>query len=376
MRFLDCFNEIEKGNYALTDESIYASIQNGDEFIPLYGGNKNHRFTERRISISAKTQKGLPITIFEGEGIIISLDGSAGSMTYKNGERFALNHHAGFITLRKDVIARVNLEFFAIYLQNFYSSLSVSDGSKTLSLTQIYDEEFDLPPFDVQCRVLKRLKEAASKMELLIKIKTKLESLLEKDVSTDYCSFQAKDVPISECIDYLSGNSGLTEEAIYQTLQLEAERFDVLSSATEERTMMGKMPMCDINGHPLKVFENKTGLLVTRNGKAGQTRFLKPGKYTINDHAYILFQKEGSPYEIDLRWLGIQYRKTFLSYASSSDNGTWNMTGFFRYTIIDIPDLEEQLSLVNTVEKAQQQIQSIDNTIKRLNSLLSKEIAG
>ena len=224
MRFLDCFNEIEKGNYALTDESIYASIQNGDEFIPLYGGNKNHRFTERRISISAKTQKGLPITIFEGEGIIISLDGSAGSMTYKNGERFALNHHAGFITLRKDVIARVNLEFFAIYLQNFYSSLSVSDGSKTLSLTQIYDEEFELPPFDVQCRVLKGLKEITSKMELLIQVKAQLESLLEKDISTDYCSFQAKDVPISECIDYLSGNAGLTEETIYQTLQLEKER--------------------------------------------------------------------------------------------------------------------------------------------------------
>ena len=70
MRFLDVFNEIEKGNYALTDEAVYASIQNGDDYIPLYGGNKSHCSTERRISISAKTKKGVPITVFSGEGII------------------------------------------------------------------------------------------------------------------------------------------------------------------------------------------------------------------------------------------------------------------------------------------------------------------
>jgi len=376
MRFLEVFNEIEKGNYALTDESVYASIQNGDEFISLYGGNKDHRSTDRRISVSAKTLKGTPITVFTGEGIIISLDGSAGSMTYKNNERFALNHHAGFITAREDATERVNLEFFAIYLQNFYRNLSVSDGSKTLSLTQIYNEEFNLPTYDVQCRALKRLRGTASKIEQLLQIKAKLKSLVEKEFSVNYRSFQAKGVPISRCIDYMSGNTGLTEEAIYHTLQLETERYDVLSSATEERTMMGKMPMCMIEGRALKVFENKPGLLVTRNGKAGQTRFLNPGKYTINDHAYILFEKENSPYKIDLRWLGIQYRRSFLSFASSSDNGTWNMTGFFRYTSLDIPYLDEQVALVKEVEKIQRQIDGIDTIICRFSSLLSKEIDG
>ena len=376
MRFLEVFNEIEKGNYALTDESVYASIQNGDEFISLYGGNKDHRSTDRRISVSAKTLKGTPITVFTGEGIIISLDGSAGSMTYKNNERFALNHHAGFITAREDATERVNLEFFAIYLQNFYRNLSVSDGSKTLSLTQIYNEEFNLPTYDVQCRALKGLRGTASKIEQLLQIKAKLKSLVEKEFSVNYRSFQAKGVPISRCIDYMSGNTGLTEEAIYHTLQLETERYDVLSSATEERTMMGKMPMCMIEGRALKVFENKPGLLVTRNGKAGQTRFLNPGKYTINDHAYILFEKESSPYKIDLRWLGIQYRRSFLSFASSSDNGTWNMTGFFRYTSLDIPNLDEQVALVKEVEKIQRQIDGIDTIICRFSSLLSKEIDG
>lgn len=376
MKFLEIFNEIKKGNYALTDESVYASIQNGDEFIPLYGGNKEHRYTDRRISISAKTQKGIPITVFDGEGIIISLDGSAGSMTYKKNERFALNHHAGFITVRKDATQRVNLEFFSIYLQNFYRNLSVSDGSKTLSLTQIYNEEFNLPSYDVQCQILIELRKAASKVKQLLQIKTKLESLLKKEVSMDYSSFQAKNVPISRCIDYLSGNVGLTEELAYKTLQIGGDRYKVLSSAAEGNGTLGWIPLCRINGRQIKVFEKRKGLLVSRKGKAGITRYLPPGMYTLNDDAYVLFQKDSSPYQIDLRWLGIQYRKEFLAYSSSADNGTWNMTGFFRYTTLDIPVLDEQIALVSAVEKIQQQINRIDKIIGRFDNLLCKEIAG
>ncbi len=375
MKFLEVFNEIEKGNYALTDEAVYSSIQNGDELIPLYGGNKSHRVTDRKISVSAKTKKGLPITIFSGEGIIISLDGSAGSMTYKSGEKFSLNHHAGFITLRDDAKEKVNLEFFATYMQDYYRNLSVSDGSKTLSLTQIYCVEFELPPYDVQCNTLNMLKKVSSKVDQLLRFRTKLMQIVEKEFSIEYKEYQAKSIPISICIDYMSGNSGLTEEFIYQTLQHKDVLYDVLSSATEERTMMGKVPMCDINGSPLKVFENKAGLLVTRNGKAGQTRYLDPGKYTINDHAYILFQKDSSPYSIDLRWLAIQYRKSFLSYSSSADNGTWNMTGFFKYTVIDIPELKEQQNLVQSVERIWRVMSRIDQILLKYNALLEKEIS-
>ncbi len=116
-------------------------------------------------------------------------------------------------------------------------------------------------------------------------------------------------------------------------LQSNSERFVVLSSATEDNTMMGEIPKCIINNRQLKVFEGQEGLLVTRNGKAGQTKYLPSGKYTINDHAYILFVKDTSPYEINLKWLSLQYKQDFLSYASNSDNGTWNMTGFFCRTV-------------------------------------------
>ena len=342
MKFLDVFNEIDKGNYALTDEAIYASLQNGDELIPLYGGNK---------------------------------DGSAGSMTYKNGEKFALNHHAGFITLRKDAVDKVNLEYFSLFLQNFYREMGVSDGSKTLSLEQVYAEEFSLPDFDIQCNILNSLKSIKSKLDTLAILKKRYYSLMDKELATEYNQYQAKQIKISTCIGYMSGNSGLTEEFIYQMLQSNSERFVVLSSATEDNTMMGEIPKCIINNRQLKVFEGQEGLLVTRNGKAGQTKYLPSGKYTINDHAYILFVKDTSPYEINLKWLSLQYKQDFLSYASNSDNGTWNMTGFFAYTKLDIPSIDEQLSIVKKYDTLLQRINTIEEIERKYCKLISKEIA-
>ena len=161
--------------------------------------------------------------------------------------------------------------------------------------------------------------------------------------------YQAKNIPINQIVDYVSGNSGLTEEFLYNNLGLKGKRYLILSSATQQENMLGEIPMCDINGRKLKVFsENKDGLLVIRKGKAGRTLYLKPGFYTLNDDAYILFVKEDCPYKIHLKWLSIQYKSEFLAYASSSDNGTWNMTGFFDNVVVDIPNYKEQLRIVNT----------------------------
>ena len=156
MRFLDLFRPIQKGDFGLTDEAIYKSIQAGGEFIPIWGGNKNHNLIERRVSVNAKTKQNKPITIFEGEGIIISLDGSAGSMTYKQNQKFALNHHAGFFKIKKPKI--ILPEFFALFYQKQFQESSVSEGSKTLTLKHIYKIDFDIPSFDEQIRIMKAVK--------------------------------------------------------------------------------------------------------------------------------------------------------------------------------------------------------------------------
>ncbi|MCH5174464.1 MAG: SAM-dependent DNA methyltransferase [Prevotellaceae bacterium] len=187
--------------------------------------------------------------------------------------------------------------------------------------------------------------------------------------------YQTKDVPINTVLDYVSGNSGLTEEFLYNNIGLEGQRYKILSSATKAENQLGEIPKCKIKKQELKVFEDKEGLLVIRKGKAGKTYFLQPGKYTLNDDAYILYVKPQCPYQINLKWLSLQYRSEFLAYASSSDNGTWNMTGFFNGVKIDIPEYEEQIRLVKMyedTEKLQEQIEAVQN---RIANLCNKEIS-
>ena len=194
------------------------------------------------------------------------------------------------------------------------------------------------------------------------------------NLNLSYTKYQAKEVPISSVVAYMSGNANLTEEFIYQAMQHEGKRYNVLSSATEDNNSMGQIPMCQINNKPLKVFEGKEGLLVARNGKAGTTRYLPKGQYTINDHAYILYIRDDSPYQIDLRWLAIQYKSDFLSFVSNADNGTWNMTGFFKQVKIDIPEIEEQRKIINIYNEMADVYQTSTKLKESLELLLDKQI--
>ncbi len=157
-------------------------------------------------------------------------------------------------------------------------------------------------------------------------------------------------------------------------MQYAGKRYTVLSSSTEENTKMGEIPICDINGETIGVFEGREGLLVVRNGKAGTTRYLPKGNYTINDHAYILYVKDDCPYKINLKWLRIQYRQDFLSFSSSADNGTWNMSGFFANIVLEIPELDEQLKIVAEYEKLEKLMDKIKAIEARVNQLMEKTV--
>lgn len=374
MKFLEIFNEVHKGDFALTDEAIYNSLAANNTVIPLYGGNKSHKTAERFVSIDGKTKEGIPITQFSGTGIIISLDGSAGNMTIKRNERFALNHHAGFFTVKENMTDKIDLEYFCLFYQNFLCNLSVSEGSKTLSLEQLYTSDFNLPKYEDQKRILQTIRPTRNIIAHLQKIKTRIEIDLNKQFETNYTDYQVKNIPIKKVFDCMSGNSGLTEEFIYSVSNLTDEKYKVLSSAIDEDKMLGEVSFCKINGKDLRIFKNKDGILVSRNGKAGSLKFLKKGKYTINDHAYILFIKEDCPYKIDLRWFISQYKSEFLSYSSNSDNGTWNKTGFFENVRISIPAYEEQIRISNYYTQLEQKLSEINRIEKKYKQLFNREL--
>lgn len=214
-------------------------------------------------------------------------------------------------------------------------------------------------------------------------MKAKLCDMLEKIYSTktktltkEYNKYQAKDVTISKIVDCLSGNSGLTEEEIYQNIRTDGQRYMVLSSSTHEETLLGEIPQCQINGEPLHVFEGKDGILVARNGKAGETLFLKKGFYAITDHAYILSLREDCEWRVSLKWLLIQYRQTFLDYTSSSDNATWNMTGFFKNVKVNIPYYDQQLAVLEGYNQLEELELRIIYITEKIFALLKRQVTS
>ena len=192
-------------------------------------------------------------------------------------------------------------------------------------------------------------------------------------MNQDEHSFQAFDYPVEKILSCISGNQGLTEEAIYQNILGKGQRYKVLSGSTIEETKMGEIPLCNLNEKPLQVFEDREGILVIRNGKAGSTFYLNKGKYTITDHAYILILNNNCPYEVSLRWFMYKYRWLFYQYISSSDNGTWNMTGFFKNAKVDIPSFEQQQKFVALYEKIEGLNQKCLSLRLRLTVLLNRQ---
>lgn len=378
MKFLEIFKSITKGNFGLTDEAIYTSIQYGSPFLPVWGGTDEHETVERLVSQKGKTKYGEPITTFSGEGIILSLEGSSGSMTYVKEKEFALNHHATFMQLRDDARGKIDLEFFSLFFHNQLNEASVSEGgSKTLSKRLLESQDFELPSYDAQKMIMQSIRPLLEKRKKIEVLMNRIKALKAKELSADYKSYQGRNIPISEVLDCTSGNTGLTEEEIYQRIISEGQRYDVLSSSTMEETRLGEIPKCHLSsGKELEVIEDKEGILVVRNGKAGSTFFIDKGKYALTDHAYFLTLRQDCRYQVKLKWLMVQYSQLFFDYVSSPDNATWNKTGFFQSAKVDIPSIEDQLEILREYEKFDLLEQRLRAIVMKIDQLFNRQIVG
>lgn len=358
MRFLDVFNEIEKGNYALTDEAIYSSMQNGDELIPLYGGNKEHTTIERRIAVTAKTKKNQPITIFSGEGIVISLDGSAGFMTYKNGERFALNHHAGFITVKKGKENMVDLEYFALFFQNHYKALAVSDGSKTLSLRQIYSEEFHLPKIEHQRIVIASINAITKQITVLNDISKKIKQLLSYDIVFTEDEILEKMVPLERVVKIIQGHQ-ITDEEIYN-------HSGEIPIFTGPNTIKGywNKSIVSIADLPCLTYATKA---------FDGTISLQNRIFDANNTAVMSLNNEYKQ-KVKLEWLMVMLPNIFLKKATSKEGVSYLNKEIVKSITIDIPKDSIQNKCINRYKTLNNYNASIKMLQKKYENIIEKEI--
>ena len=188
-------------------------------------------------------------------------------------------------------------------------------------------------------------------------------------------------IKIKDIFECLSGNSDLTEEFIYKHVNLrDDEMYTVLSSSTDEFENMGFIPLCkNSKSQNIRVFKNKKGILIARNGKAGTMRFLPEGLYTINDHAYILYIKQSfkerypilkTEEETFLKYFISAYSTQVKGFATNNDNATWNKTSFFQQFGINEADVTTE-----NLEKFKKTNENLEKTAQVIQSLTQKVMA-
>jgi len=359
------------GNSGLTEEEIYQKIgYSGQRYVVLSGSTDEGT---RLGKIPICNINGKQLKIFENrDGILISRNGLyAGTAIFTEKGKYALNDHAYMLHLKENCQYQVLLKWLMYQSKHTFFDYCTSSDNLTWNMTLFFKQvKIDIPSFKEQIKVVTQYDKLFGLKEHIQTILSKIQKIKESILVENYENYQAKDVPISTVLDYLSGNLGLTEEEIYQTIGYSGQRYVVLSGSTDEGTRLGKIPICNINGRTIRVFENKEGILIIRVGDAGSTTFLKKGKYTITENAYILFLKDGCKYQVSLKWLMYQCRSSFLQYSPSANYGAWNMTGFFKNVLIDIPSFKKQENIIKEYEHLEKLNEKLVLIKKKISELL------
>lgn len=169
------------------------------------------------------------------------------------------------------------------------------------------------------------------------------------------------------------GNSGLTEDFIYlnQPKNKESEII-VYSSATQENTALRKVDRnAKIKNKHIKKFSGE-GIIIARNGKAGNMTYLEDGNYTMNDHAYVIQVRDEYKSQINIKYILNGIRKEIEDCITSDKRGnrTFNKT-LLEETTIEFPDLDIQNNLVNEYEKFYKMKKIINSKIENIKKILN-----
>lgn len=349
--------------HQITDEEIYKGIINEGKIPILTAKNKIKGYWDKSIV----EDTNLPCITYPTK--------ANSGVCYVQKSVFDANNTAVLIP-KDEWRDQICLEWVAFKLSKLFLSIATSkEGVNYLNKEIIEDMEIDLPKKEIQIVQYK----AISKLlyfKRIEHIRKKIERIKLSTLIADYTEYQAKDVSVKKIFNYMSGNSGLTEEYLYQTTLLDAEkRFKVLTGSIdiEKSQYTSLCPKPKSRSQKIDTFSGE-GIHVVRKGKAGIINYLPKGDYTLNDDAYILFLKKNSGYDLSLKWVTIAYSNLFVEYASSSDNATWNKTSFFDHAKIDIPSKAEQEYIVKKFETIERYERVIKRIYKKINKLLEKEV--
>jgi len=385
--FDDLFLPVEKGVFGLTSQAIYESLKYGGKRIPIWGGQQEHTKEDYFISLKGHSKHNKPIKIFKGDCLIISLDGSAGSITYKPEKKdgqdyfFALNHHAGILRCKDESI--LNLKFFKYRYEQQLRNLTVSEGSKTLSLKTLKKIDYEIPDLDTQKKILQTYKKLDVLKKKLTHITNEIKKIKEKTLDCEYISNASGFMPISKILSYVSRNDSLSEEGLYNNLKYEKKDgiVDVLSGSTENQHY-GKISVNTPNIHILK---NRQCIHIVTRGKAGKLSYLPKGVYATNTNAFLLYPKKEAFKDINitneteeeyyLKFLVVFLQPIFYEVSSKSDLSVFPLTEIMNN--LEIPFLKYCKEMKNIALKYDilNKYESVSySLINKIDKLFTKQV--
>jgi hypothetical protein len=154
---VDDLFDVKKGDQGLTEEVIYGYFdENG---MPVYGGGESP--PKYFVQCDLITKNGNAVTIHRGPAIIVSMDGSSGSVRVVSKGEFVCNHHAAVLRLKKGV--KLDLNFVAQQIEGGLRSLaSNKKGSATLTKPSLEGFSFQLPLGGTEMKDIGKLRKTLS----------------------------------------------------------------------------------------------------------------------------------------------------------------------------------------------------------------------
>ena len=345
----------------LTEEDFY---NNAGEYPVFSGQTENNGI----VGYLNTFNQNLPCVTF-------TTYGSAGKLFFREG-KYSIGRNCMGLRPKELYFNEINLRWFAYAFQNLFYRLRIGDpkGQKSLNQLLLKRIKIKIPDLDIQERQL-ILYENLFKLKKSINLKiSEIFNTLKLKNKYNDSEIEAID-ELKIFFDILGGNSGLTEEFIYYNLpESEKDTVLILTSSTLERTSMGFISEhARPNNKKLKIF-NAPAILIARNGYAGTMNYIDNGRFTTNDHAYVLKPKAIWKNRINLEWFILEYQELFYKIITSkSDNATFSKD-YAERQLIKIPKIDKQLTIVKKLYLYNKLLKKLKSTNSRIDEILEHTI--
>ncbi|MDR3434041.1 MAG: N-6 DNA methylase [Rouxiella aceris] len=131
--------KIEKGSQGFTEEIIYSNFDSNG--IDVYGGGSKP--TGYKVRIDTINNKGVKIKTFDAPAVIVSMDGSSGSLQVIRSGKFTANHHAAVL---KPLDESFDLDWFVQSVEvSLKKEASNQEGSATLTKERLENQVVNIP---------------------------------------------------------------------------------------------------------------------------------------------------------------------------------------------------------------------------------------